>query len=637
MEPPPDDLICKICHLPASDPQQTNVCCGQIFCAICLDRYTKSTILDNNQCPYCKTEPFVFMADARTRRNVRNLKVFCPNKSLGCTWTDELRSLDLHLVKDCDNKKGCPFTELQCSNGCGVVMQRRLVEGHLKSECELREVKCEYCNTTGSYQWINSSHCEECPKYPVECPNHCEVGHVRREEISRHFEQCPLAIVKCLFGCKETVRRGSMMAHMREAITVHMEHILKCVERFEKAIEYLEDEISKIRTELRNNNCTIKDDLDIVTVNVNVTMNQVETIKQHLANQETTLGSLLKDVQALQWRIVDVERNQELSTQRNEELESKIQSVQENTNEEVCKRAKEVETKLEANLNRVTNELADTKQMTSNGFTAIKQRYDALVAEKKAEIEKLNEELQKQQKELQACNERYEKRLQGAENELRQVNEREERFKQQLQAAEVKFKNQLQEREVQLRQQFTTEMQEYRDNFNVLLNLQSWDVQLNYLHKTCNNILPNVYVKITEFVVRSRDSWSSQPFYTSDKGYKMCISVSSSNNNNYVSVRALLMSGEYDNYLQWPIKGTLKLQLLNQCYDGNHNDPVDIVFNGAEDNPCCQRVLVGNKSHYGIPFDTFISNKFLAEDVKKRQHYCKNNTLYFKILKFDNL
>ena len=275
--------------------------------------------------------------------------------------------------------------------------------------------------------------------------------------------------------------------------------------------------------------------------------------------------------------------------------------------------------------------------MTSNGFTAIKQRYDALVAEKKAEIEKLNKELQKQQKELQACNERYEKRLQGAENELRQVNEREERFKQQLQAAEVKFKNQLQEREVQLRQQFTTEMQEYRDNFNVLLNLQSWDVQLNYLHKTCNNILPNVYVKITEFVVRSRDSWSSQPFYTSDKGYKMCISVSSSNNNNYVSVRALLMSGEYDNYLQWPIKGTLKLQLLNQCYDGNHNDPVDIVFDGAEDNPCCQRVLVGNKSHYGIPFDTFISNKFLAEDVKKRQHYCKNNTLYFKILKFDNL
>ena len=256
--------------------------------------------------------------------------------------------------------------------------------------------------------------------------------------------------------------------------------------------------------------------------------------------------------------------------------------------------------------------------MVNNGFTAIKEHYDAIVANKKAEIENLSNELQdlrKQQTELQACNERYEKQLQAAEDE---------------------FKNQLQKKEGEMRQQFTTEMQEHRDNFNVLLNLQEWDVQLNYLHKTCNNILPNVYVKITEFVVRSRDSWLSQPFYTGDKGYKMCISVSSSNNNSYTSVWALLMSGEYDSYLQWPIKGTLKLQLMNQCYDGNHADLVDIVFDGTDDNPCCKRVLVGNISHYGIPFDMFISNKCLAEDVWKRQHFCKHNTLYFKILKFDN-
>ena len=553
------------------------------------------------------------MPDARTRRNVRNLKVFCPRKSLGCTWTDELRSLDLHLVKDIDNKKGCPFTELQCSNRCGMVMQRRLVEGHLKSECELREVKCKYCNITGKYQWINSRHCEECPKYPVECPNHCEVGHVRREEISGHLEECPLAIIKCLFGCKETLTRGSMMTHMREAITVHMEHLLKCVEQLEEAKKYLENEIYKIMTEQH----TIKDDLNTVKVNVNATMDQVEKIKQHLASQETILGSGLKDVQALQQRIVDFEKNQGLAGQRNEELKSKIQSVQENTYEEICKRAKEVEAKSRNDLDTVTSELADTKKMVNNGFTAIKQHYDALVAEKKAEIENLSNELQdlrKQQKELQACNERYEKRLQAAEDE---------------------FKNQLQKREGELRQQFTTKMQEHTDNFNVLLNLQEWGVQLNYLHKTCNNILPNVYVKITEFIVRSRDSWLSQPFYTGDKGYKMCISVSSSNNNNYTSVWALLMCGEYDNYLQWPIKGTLRLQLLNQCYDGNHTDLVDIVFDGADDNPCCKRVLVGNISHYGIPFDMFISNKCLAEDVKKRQHYYKHNTLYFKILKFD--
>ena len=214
VESPADDLLCKICHFPARDPQQTNVCCGQTFCAVCLDQYVDSKILDNKQCPYCKAESFTFMHDAKTKRIVGNLKVFCSHKSLGCTWTGELRSLEQHLVKDIDNRKGCPFTELQCSNGCGVVMQRRLIEGHLKSECELREVKCEYCNTTGSYQWINSSHCEECPKYPVECPNHCEVGHVRKEEISEHLEECLLAIVECPYAAVRVLLEGKKKWYM---------------------------------------------------------------------------------------------------------------------------------------------------------------------------------------------------------------------------------------------------------------------------------------------------------------------------------------------------------------------------------------------------------------------------------------
>ena len=72
-----------------------------------------------------------------------NFKVFCPHKHQGCEWVGELRSMDNHVNKKSNNNIGCPFTELLCSNGCGVVMQRRLVEGHLKSECELREVNCE--------------------------------------------------------------------------------------------------------------------------------------------------------------------------------------------------------------------------------------------------------------------------------------------------------------------------------------------------------------------------------------------------------------------------------------------------------------------------------------------------------------
>ena len=225
VESPADDLLCKICYFPARDPQQTNECCGQTFCAVCLGKYMDSKILDNKQCPYCKTEPFTFVRDAKTKRYVEGLKVFCSHKLLGCTWTGELRSLEQHLVRDIDNKKGCPFTELQCSNGYGVVMQRRLVEGHLKSECELREVKCEYCITTGSYQWINSSHCEECPLAIVECPY-------------------------AAVGCESVFRRKEKMEHVMGSVGQHMEYnkraILTIQNDFQKRLDVKDQEISQL-------------------------------------------------------------------------------------------------------------------------------------------------------------------------------------------------------------------------------------------------------------------------------------------------------------------------------------------------------------------------------------------------------
>ena len=514
--------MCKICRFPARDPQQTNECCGQTFCATCLSKYMDSKILDNKQCPFCKTVPFTFLPDAKTKHNIEKLKVFCPHKSMGCTWTGELRSLKEHLVKDIDNKKGCPFTELQCSNGCGVVMQRRLVEGHIKSECELREVKCEYCNTTGSYQWINSSHCEECPKYPVECPNHCEVGHVRREEISGHLEECPLVTANCLFtsaDCESVSnsKTSNIVQHMREAVTPpHTKCVLQSTtELLQKTKKILENRILKIQIELDNSNQIIKHDFKIVTVNHQVTM-EAENAKNHLTNQADGLDK------------------------------------------------------------------------------------------------------QENKTELQAYNYK-----QGSVH---------------VQATEDKFKTEIPKRGEELMQRFASKL---RDNFEDLQDCTCrWSLRLNYLHNTCNNILPNVYMKISEFVLHPKyviDSWSSKPFYTHDKGYKMCMSTSNNFDNNYVSVCVSLMSGEYDHYLQWPVKGTLKIQLLNQFYDGNHTDPVDIVFDGARDNSCCQRVLVGDKSHFGNCFETFISHRNLAEDVRRKQHYYKNSTLYFKILEFVDL
>ena len=269
VESPADDLLCKICHYPARDPVLA-VCCGHSFCSYCLERYKQSIVIDHSSCPYCRKEKFQTVPDKRTERHVLNLKVFCPHKCRGCEWVGELRSMANHINKNCNDNTGCPFTELQCSNGCGVVMQRRLVEGHLKSECELREVKCEYCNTTGSYQWINSSHQEECPKYPVECPNHCEAGHVRREEISRHLEECPLAIVECPYAavdCESVVRRKEQMEHVMGSVEQHMQYnkdaILINQKEFQKMLDAKEQELKIVKKDLQDTKEKLKESQEI--------------------------------------------------------------------------------------------------------------------------------------------------------------------------------------------------------------------------------------------------------------------------------------------------------------------------------------------------------------------------------------
>ena len=81
----------------------------------------------------------------------------------------------------------------------------------------------EYCNITGTYQWITGDHQQE--ECLVECPHHCKTGSIRREDMTRHLEERPLAIVKCPFsivGCKTVLRRDQKSEHLRQTAEQHM-------------------------------------------------------------------------------------------------------------------------------------------------------------------------------------------------------------------------------------------------------------------------------------------------------------------------------------------------------------------------------------------------------------------------------
>ena len=361
VESPADDLLCKICHYPARDPILA-VCCGQSFCSCCLERYRQSKVINHSSCPYCRDKNFQTVPDKRTGRCVLNLKVFCPHKYQGCEWIGELRSMEDHMNKKSNNNIGCPFTELQCSNGCGVVMQRRLVEGHLKSECELREVNCEYCNTRGSYQWINSSHHEKCLKYPVECPNHCEVGHVRREEMGGHLEECPLVIVECPYvavGCESVVRRKEQMEHVMRSVGQHMEYnknaILATQESFQKRLDAKEQQLEKVRQDLQATKDSLTAKMQSIQEELQITEEDLQDTKDKLKETQSQLAEKGRELDEVR---KNTEENNKTLQGMIQQLKDKLEGTEQLLQQQLKANALQIETIFKLTWSTKLNHLA---------------------------------------------------------------------------------------------------------------------------------------------------------------------------------------------------------------------------------------------------------------------------------------
>ena len=124
----------------------------------------------------------------------------------------------------------------------------------------------------------------------------------------------------------------------------------------------------------------------------------------------------------------------------------------------------------------------------------------------------------------------------------------------------------------------------------------------------------------------------SPSFYTSPKGYKMCISVDANGDGDgegtHVSVFAYLMKGENDDYLPWPFTGRVTFKLLNQLEDKNHHS-MSVMF--APDSEYSQRVVNKERSSRGWGFPKYITHSDLGHNTAKNCQYLKNDQLHFKI------
>jgi len=640
-ERPPFNLVCIICHCPARDPIQTNNCCGSTFCKECITKYLKPSVIDNSGCPCCKKENFTYIQDKRAEREIGNLKMYCRRKSEGCSWVGELRLYKEHINNNVSSTAPCQYVIVQCSNQCGAEMQRRLLDNHLKTECEERQVKCQYCNNTGKYKWIGGNHLQGCPKYPIECPNHCEVGYVNRDEMSAHLEVCSLAIVKCPFapvGCDSVVRRKDLTEHLETSTTFHMNYMLRSItslnSEVQTSLESLSQAVYKLQSAADNKQFTNRSELDNFKYDLSLTLNKIGEVKSGLDSHDGEMSSLFDNERSTQEIIgsrmacysSELNSVKQSIAQNNYQLHLEIQSSQQTAAQQIqdIKQAvNDTQTMCKTGLCDIKQDLTDFRSEVSQNLSDVKQNWNDTFAKQKAGVDDAKKGFEDFKRDFQT----YKEEIQTLKHEQKADGAK---ASEQQQPEEL-----LQQKLHQEVTQQASEVNNFDKKLAVLVQLQGWHIQLNYHVTVCIKILPNVYLRMTDFTEfkAAKKVWHSPPFYTDNKGYKMCLSVSTHHNTSYVSIQLSLMRGEHDNQLHWPFKGTLQLQMMNQRSNDNHTTPVEVVFDGSDESSSCQRVMDGERNNFEN-YAKLVHFRSLSEGLKSMVHLIKDDSLIFRILTF---
>ena len=90
-------------------------------------------------------------------------------------------------------------------------------------------------------------------------------------------------------------------------------------------------------------------------------------------------------------------------------------------------------------------------------------------------------------------------------------------------------------------------------------------------------------------------------------------------------------SGDNDDNLKWPFKGTIEVSLLNQLEDGQHHTRQ--LWSPDSDVPenTSRRVTEGERAVDGRGQPQFISHQDLSYSGDKNCQYLKDDTLFFRV------
>jgi len=162
-----------------------------------------------------------------------------------------------------------------------------------------------------------------------------------------------------------------------------------------------------------------------------------------------------------------------------------------------------------------------------------------------------------------------------------------------------------------------------------------------------------VIIKMPQFAAKkaAEEKWFSDPFYTHNKGYRMCLCVdmdgfnvsdddhnddhsddSDSQNDPEMSVSLFLQKGPYDNMVKWPMRGEFEVKLLNQFKDSYHHEE-SIDFDDDTPTAAAFRVTDDEIASIGFGDEEFISYSDFdhSKDEDPDCLYLKDDCIFFQV------
>ena len=243
---------CKKCNFIMREPYQAT-CCGTALCQTCFQQSKE----DEEPCPDCGEERLEAYMDKKTKKQLSNFKVYCCNQDSGCEWSGKLLDIDDHL--NCnpsseDQLKGCQFTEIKCLY-CKQLFMRCDINAHQNKQCKKRPFRCEYCKQYEATYEDVTTHWLKCSHYPELCPNKCGET-LPRNKIANHMRfDCPMQAVSCDYkriGClADVIVRKDLPKHKKECMEYHMSLLSQQNERYARELDAKKSELATSKKQIK--------------------------------------------------------------------------------------------------------------------------------------------------------------------------------------------------------------------------------------------------------------------------------------------------------------------------------------------------------------------------------------------------